>query len=285
MPSISGFTIVRNARRLHYPFEQSVLSALPLCDEFIIGCGDSDDGTRELCATLAEAHPKIRVFDSVWTRASQSGGFQLKHQSDLALHRCQGDWCLYIQADEALHEGDFPSIRAALESAHPRAEVDGLVFDYRHFYGSYGYEIRGRNWYRKEVRLFKNRRGIEAFRDAQGFRRNGERLRAVKSGARVFHYGYVRTPESLGTKASEMAQWWGVNHEAKPETLHRHVGLRAFRETHPAVMQELTQLPNPFDPKACTRKWDRGEIKNALTLAWESVFPFRLGEFRNYDLV
>jgi hypothetical protein len=40
-----------------------------------------------------------------------------------------------------------------------------------------------------------------------------------------------------------------------------------------------------FDPMQCERKWDRNEIKNALTLAWEKVFPFRIGEYRNYEMV
>lgn len=285
---VSGFTIVRNAQRLRYPFEQSVESALPLCDEYIIACGDSQDGTRELCDALAAKHPgKIRIFDSVWQRESQSGGFQLKHQTDLALAQCRGAWCLYVQADEVLHEGDFPALRAGMAQAQTRPEIDGLVFDYVHFYGSYAYEIRGRNWYRKEVRLFKNRRGIEAFRDAQGFRRAGERLVALHSGARVFHYGYVRTPDALAAKAQEMAKWWGTHAQdsAEETRLHRHVGLRKYRGTHPAVMAALTAAPNPFNPAHCTRKWDKREIKNALTLAWESVFPFRLGEFRNYEIV
>lgn len=287
MLRVSGFTIVRNAEILQYPFLESVRSALPLCEEFLIGCGDSEDGTRELCAQLERESPdKVRVFDTVWERDAQSGGFQLKRQTDRMLAECKGRWCLYLQADEALHERDFPGLREAIGRADSRPDIDGLVFEYRHFYGSYEYEIRGRNWYRREVRLFKNGRGIEAFRDAQGFRKQGQRLKVFPARARVFHYGYVRTPTSLGTKSAQMSQWWGEKPQNAPKDveLHRHVGLRRYGGIHPAVMAERVRRAAPFDPRACRRKWDRNEFKNAFTLLWEYFFPFRLGEFRNYDV-
>jgi hypothetical protein len=42
---------------------------------------------------------------------------------------------------------------------------------------------------------------------------------------------------------------------------------------------------NPvFDPKQAPRIWNKDEIKNALTFLWESVVPYRIGEFRNYEL-
>lgn len=284
---ISGFTIVRNALKLNYPFRESVLSVLPLCDEFILNCGDSEDRTRELCAELAAEHPKIRVIDSIWTREKQSGGYQLKHQTDTALAQCTGDWCLYIQADEVMHEADFAPLRQGIQKANPMDHVDGLVSNYLHFYGGYNYHIQGRNWYRREVRLFKNGRGITAFRDAQGFRRDERRLRGLLTSARIFHYGYVRSPQSLATKSQEMAGWWGENPDSNPDSfaLRRHVGLRRYKGTHPAVMADRIAHTPQFDPAQWSRKWDRNEFKNALTLAWESIVPYRIGEFRNYDLV
>lgn len=286
---ISGFTIVRNATLLDYPLEESVESILPLCREVIINCGDSDDDTADRCARLQAKHPgKIQVFPTVWQRENQKGGFQLKSQTDFALSKCQYAWCLYLQADEVLHEKDYECLRTSQDIANKNDAVDGILFDYLHFYGSYAYTIHGRNWYRKEVRLFKNGRGIEAFRDAQGFRRNGERLRVVASGAQVFHYGYVRPPASLLKKTQQMAQWWGEKPKEEEKDMQwvRHVGLRAFRAGHPGVMRErVTRYPTEFDPTKCPRRWDKDEIKNLATLIWESLVPYRIGEFRNYEIV
>lgn len=282
---LSGFTIVRNASLLTYPFQESIRSLLPLVDELVINCGDSTDDTAELCADLAAQFPeKIRVFHTTWQREGQTGGFQLKHQTDEAIARCRGTWCFYLQADEVLHEGDTAAIRQAIARADTMENVDGVLFDWIHFYGSYDYSIRGRNWYRRECRLFKNGRGISAFRDAQGFRRDGKRLVVVPSGARVFHYGYVRSPEGFRAKSQQMSQWWGEAPSAQAELI-RHVGLARYKGTHPVVMADrIAATPSTFNPADCPRRWDKREIKNAVTFLWESVFPFRIGEFRNYEI-
>lgn len=287
-PSISGFTIVRNAYQLNYPFRESVCSILPLCDEFIINCGDSGDATARLCEELQRQHPrKIKLMFSQWSGKEQQGGFQLKYQTDQALSLCREEWCFYLQADEAIHEGDLPKIAEAIELADARERVDGILFDYLHFYGSFDYVVRGRNWYRREVRVFKNHRGITAYRDAQGFRRQEDKLLVIPSQARIFHYGYVRSPESMRQKSIEMSQWWGTKPEMELEKLQpvRHVGLKRFKGSHPGVMSDRIDRGSDFNPKQCRRKWNRDEIKNALTLAWEWVFPYRIGEFRNYKVV
>lgn len=288
MSKISGFTIVRNAEKLEYPFRESVLSILPFVDELVINCGDSEDGTRALCEALAAEHPKITLMHSVWAREGQSGGYQLKAQSDAALARCRGDWCLYLQADEVLHEEDFPRLREAMEKADRRPEVDGLVFEYLHFYSNYDYVIRGRSWYRREVRLFKNGRGIESYRDAQGFRKKGERLKGILTGARVFHYGHVRTPKAMSTKLVEMSRWWGETPHDDPERLKpvRHVGIRRFRDSHPSVMADrLAHNGEYVNPATCPRRFNAKEFQNLVTLWWEAIFRVRLWEFRNYDLI
>jgi len=284
---ISGFTIVRNAIRLDYPFRESVLSTLPLCDEFIINCGDSDDGTSEYCEALAAEFDKIHVIHSVWQDINQSGGFQLKQQSNRAIQACKGNWCFYIQADEVVHENDYSKITEAINLAHSIKRVDGILFDYLHFYGSYDFQITGRNWYRREVRAFKNFRNIEAYRDAQGFRKGGNRLFVKPSGARVFHYGYVRSSQSLKEKSTQMSKWWGEKPDPKEcYQFRRHFGLLRFSQSHPNIMSNRIKRKSiQFDPTKCKRPWSWKEFKNGLTILWERLFPFRIGEFRNYDVI
>ncbi|NBT58935.1 glycosyltransferase [bacterium] len=246
---ISGFTIVRNAELLDFPFRESVRSALPLCDEFVINCGDSEDNTLEICEELKREFPnKIKIIQSVWERQNQTGGFQLKTQSDAAMKMCRGSWLIYIQADEVFHEDDYPKIRKAIQQAESMPQADG----------------------------------------AQGFRLHGKRVNAIASGARVFHYGHVRNQESFHKKTHQMSQWWG---ETPPKDLaafkvYRPVGLTPFTGGHPQVMREkIKNSKNLTDPSLCTRRWDKRELKNALTLILEAVVPFRLGEYRNYSLL
>jgi len=280
---LSGFTILRNASKLDYPFPESLLSILPLCDEFIINCGDSEDDTLQKCEAIQRKYPgKIKILRSVWEREKQSGGFQLRYQTNAALSQCKGKWCFYLQADEAIHEADISHLKAAISAADCDETVDGILFDYLHFYGSYSHLMTGRNWYRREVRAFKNHRGIQAYRDAQGFRRKDKKLIVVSANARVFHYGYVRSGESIQTKTREMSQWWGEPPDGSIQ-LQRRVGLKKFHGSHPKIMSErIKQHPFSFQPENYPRKWDLSEVKNAITLAWESVFPYRIGEFKNY---
>jgi hypothetical protein len=64
---ISGFTMVRNATRYYFPIKESILSVLPIVDEFIValGQGDSDDKTREEIESIQSN--KVKIIDRVWS--------------------------------------------------------------------------------------------------------------------------------------------------------------------------------------------------------------------------
>ncbi len=274
---------------MNYPFLQSLRSALPLVDEFVLGLGDSVDDTEAKLETLSLEFPgKLKVFHTSWETKHQSGGSQLKHQTDKALARCEGDWCMYLQADEVLHENDYANIRAAIAAADKRPEVEGLVFDWLHFYGNYDYVISGRNWYRREVRVIRNRRGIESFRDAQGFRVAGKRLKVISANARVFHYGHVQSVETNLARREGMAIWWGEDPKLDDPGLRyfRHAGLKPFTGSHPRVMKtRLLDNAKCVNPTLRPRVWTLKEWRDRVTLLWESIVPYRIGEFRNYDRI
>jgi len=61
---VSGFSIIRNGIKYFYPFIEAIKSILPLCDEFILNVGDSEDATLE--AALALKNDKIKIFESKW---------------------------------------------------------------------------------------------------------------------------------------------------------------------------------------------------------------------------
>src|SRR3954471_3828927 len=102
---ISGFTIIRNGLKFDFPFIESILSALPICDEFVINVGVSEDATRQTIEQLRlrlppEQASKIKIIESVWPldeKTKRMGGQILADQTNLALAECQGRWCLYLQ--------------------------------------------------------------------------------------------------------------------------------------------------------------------------------------------
>ena len=57
--TVSGFTFCRNAVKYDYPVVESIKSALPLCDEFIVNVGRCEDGTLELIRSIRD--PRIKI--------------------------------------------------------------------------------------------------------------------------------------------------------------------------------------------------------------------------------
>ena len=163
---ISAFTFLRNGSKLHYPILESIQSALPLVDEYVIALGDSDadDTTRlEIEGLRSE---KIILFDTVWNLEKFPGGTEYAHQTDLAKQRCTGDWLLYLQGDEVLHEDDLPQIRKQCEKYWTDDRVEGMIFDYLHFWGNYDHVHKSHAWYKQEIRMLRNLPDIHSRNDA-----------------------------------------------------------------------------------------------------------------------
>ena len=112
---ISGFTIVRNAVKFDYPIVESIKSILPLCDEFIVMLGNSEDDTRSLITSINS--PKIKIVDSIWDDSLREGGKVLAMETNKAFDAIasDSDWAFYIQGDEVVHEKYHDAIRKAAE--------------------------------------------------------------------------------------------------------------------------------------------------------------------------
>jgi hypothetical protein len=241
-PRLSGFSIARGALEFDYPVMESLRSLLPLVDEVVVVVHRGDEATREAIRGLDDG--RLVVVETDWDEGPQPGGQTLARQTNVALGRCRHPWALYLQADEVIHEDDYAAVRDAAARYADATDVDALSFRFLHFEGSYGYVNPLR--YRRQCRLVKNDGRLLSVRDAAGFgRTDGRALRTRRSGARVFHYGWARSPEALKAKTLALARLyhdealvarrWGG---ASPDTLGS-AGF-AFRWTgaHPAVMAD-----------------------------------------------
>jgi len=261
---------VRDVVRFGYPFAESIRSILPVVDEFVVNVGDSSDDTLERVRAIDS--PKLVVFEGVWDKSLWRGGRVMAHQTNLALDRCTGDWCFYLQADEVVHENDLDRIAGAMKEYLPRRRVEGLTFRYRHFKGSY--DILNPLAYRKQVRIVRNHTGVRSVKDACGFARDGRRLRARPSGAWVYHYGWVRPPYVMAEKRRQFRRFYwemadsregqpDVPEEGKPWE-YDFSACVPYSGSHPAVMQECIaqkDWPTPAFravPLWRNRAWWRG---------------------------
>ena len=187
---VCGFTFIRNAIKFDYPIVEAITSVLPLCDELFVIVGNSEDETLKLIEQIGS--PKIKIFESKWDESLRSGGRVLADETNKALNcidPTEFDWAFYIQGDEIVHEKYHESIRSTMEKWKDSPEVEGLLFDYLHFYGSYDFIGDSTRWYRKEVRIIRPDPSIRSFRDAQGFKKGNRSLKVKSVPAFIYHYG------------------------------------------------------------------------------------------------
>jgi len=287
---VCGFTIVRNAVKYDYPVAESIRSILPVCDEFLVLLGNSDDDTLALIEGLGSK--KIRIIHSVWDESQKEGGRVLALETNKALDLIPKDcdWAFYIQADEVVHEKYLESILSAMRTWQGDSRVEGLLFNYTHFYGTYKYVGDSRNWYRNEIRIIRNDKSIRSYRDAQGFRKNDEKLRVKKIDASVYHYGWVKNPETMQNKVVDFHRLW---HDE--EWIRKNVNLSdlfdysaidslaVFSGTHPAVMQERIRNAS-WNIELDTRRKKFGFRERILHFI-EKNTGFRLFEYKNYCII
>jgi glycosyltransferase involved in cell wall biosynthesis len=284
---ISGFTIVRNALKFDYPAVESITSLLPLVDEMVVAVGNSEDDTLQLIRNIGS--PKIKIVETVWDDALREGGRVLAVETDKALAAVSkdADWCFYIQADEVLHEADVPAVRQAMKKYLNRPEVEGLLFSYVHFYGSYQFVGDSRAWYRKEIRVVRPLAGLHSYQDAQGFRLNNRKLNVVSVPARIHHYGWVKNPLFQQEKQKHFHRlWqddaWVEKHVAQADAYdyEKIESLKPFSGTHPKVMAErIARLDWTFQFDTSKRKYG---LKKWLLHTIESWTGIRLFEYKNY---
>ena len=285
----AGFTFIRNAILYDYPILEAIKSILPLCDLFVVAVGQSDDDTRELISSIQD--PKIRIIDTIWDDSLRAGGRVLAVETDKAFQAIpeEFDWCFYIQGDECVHEEDLPAIRRAMEDYKEDKRVEGLLFNYRHFYGSYDFIGISRRWYRKEVRIIRNDKSIISWRDAQGFRKkDGSKLNVKPADAHIHHYGWVRHPEAQQLKQRNFNKLWhsdeAVEKMVGEEMVYEYDGsepLERYSGTHPAVMEARIQAVNwRFNGNPEQAGWS---LKDRFSSLMERLFGWRPGEYRNYN--
>ena len=113
-------------------------------------------------SSARSARPRCGSSRRSGTTSLREGGRVLAVETDKALRAISpaSRWAVYIQGDEVLHEDGLAALREAMQRWRDDRRVDGLLLDYRHFYGSYDYLGAALRWYRREVRVVRNDPGI-----------------------------------------------------------------------------------------------------------------------------
>lgn len=252
---ISGFTFLRNGTLMGYPYVESITSLLPLVDEYIVNVGAGEDDTLEQVRAISD--PKIKVIESTWNESLTSKGFVYAQQKMIAQYSCTGDWAFYLEGDEVLHEDDLDKIRQSMQRHLANPRVEALAFSYHHLYGTPRHQAKPPAWCRNEVRAIRttirNYAPDGLFWMVMNKHRKGRYPYAAHTGARIFHYGWVRSSQKMLEKFQRVVKYWNA---IPPKSIdYGHVDPKTigpFEGTHPKVMErwlaneaEQTLIFNP----------------------------------------
>jgi hypothetical protein len=286
---VSGFSFIKNAVKYGYPITESILSVLPLCDEFIIAVGDCNDGTRQLIENIND--PRIKIIDTVWDETISTSGRVLAAETDKAFKAISpdSDWAFYIQGDEVLYEKYLDNIKVAMQKYKDDKQVDGLLLKYKHFWGSFDYVGDSSRWYRNEIRIIKNDKSIYSYKDAQGFRKgDNQKLQVKHIDAYIYHYGWVREPKAMQNKAIGVSKYWsdeGHDHQHmkfdEQDFDYKQIDvLKKFTGTHPEVMKERISKMNWKFEYHISR--NNLKLKDRFKNVLEKITGKRFFDYKNY---
>lgn len=287
---ISGFTIIKNAVLNDYPIVEAITSILPVVDEMVVLIGDCDDGTEALIQSIGS--DKIKIYQSIWDKNLRSGGTVLAVETNKAFKLLdpESTWAFYIQGDEAVHEKYHQNILDACNLYKDDKSVEGLLFKYLHFYGTYDYIGDSRKWYNHEVRIIRNDKKIQSYKDAQGFRVGETKLLVKEIDAFIYHYGWVKSPEQMMRKQKDVSRFWHDDMSLKENNnrpdyynFNEYDSLKKFVDSHPSVMADRLQRKNWQIELDVTKK--KFSVKNKYLFYFEKLTGIRLFDFRNYTIL
>jgi len=283
---VSAFTFIKNGQLLGYPFIQSIKSILPIVDEFIINVGLGEDSTLDEIKKIND--PKIRIIQSHWNDNMKDRGFVYGQQKMVAQYNCTGDWAFYIEGDEIYHENDLDRIHMSMKEHLNNSNVEALIFDFYHFYGNGNSYLDSPGWYRTEARIIKNSLRTYApdglFWVVLDSNKNGRYPKAKHTGAKCYHYGWVRSENQMNLKSEKVQKYWGGSAKKIDYSKMDQSIIKKFQGTHPKIIQNW--LPNDIglfkaDP---SYKLTNKQKKHRIMIFFENLFGLELSK-KHFKLV
>ena len=236
---VSGFTFIRNGSSLGYPFIESIKSILPICDEFIIALGKSEDNTLNKIRALKSK--KIKIIETSWNENISDRGFVYAQQKMIAQYNCSGDWAFYLEGDEIIDPKDHKYILASMRQHLNNNDIEALAFKYYHFYGSPDWLAISPGWYRQECRIIRN--NIRSWDpDSLYFlimdkNKKGRYPRAALLDTFIYHYGHVRKSIYMNNKLKKVGKYWGHKHAQFFKYKIDPKALKKFKGEHPSIIR------------------------------------------------
>jgi len=283
---VSAFTFIKNGNILGYPFIESIMSVLPIVDEFVVNVGESDDGTLEDIRKIDSK--KIKIIQSSWNEKMSDRGYVYGQQKMIAQFNCTGDWAFYVEGDELYHENDLKKIQETMLKYLNNSSVEALVFDFHHFYVNGKTVLDSPGWYRSEARIIKNT--IRTYAPDGLFwvvidkNKVGRYPRAKHTGVTCYHYGWVRTEDQMNLKSQKVIKYWGSKYKKIEYAKIDPKIIKEFKGTHPKLIEDWLPNSSKVFSGDKTYKLNKKERKHRLMIFFERIFKVDLSK-KHYTIL
>lgn len=155
--TLSGYTTTYNCIESDYPYVESIVSMLGVCDEVVVVDSGSTDGTWDELVRLASVYDKLIIHKQPRDRSKKRWAIDFDgRQKALARSLCTSAFCWQQDSDEVIHENDYDKIKKIVK--HFPKGADLLCLPVIEYWGSTG-KVRAdiHNW---KWRLSRNRPGL-----------------------------------------------------------------------------------------------------------------------------
>lgn len=108
-----GYTCVRNALELDYPVHLTIDSLLHGCDEVVVGCAASTDGTEQMLQDRYPDGSRVTLIAQPWNDPNRDVRWWTRWINETRTHIGKNAQTLFLDADEVIEPEAFTALRAA----------------------------------------------------------------------------------------------------------------------------------------------------------------------------
>ena len=178
---LTVFSIIRNGVRNGYPFVESYASWLPYCDRVFVLEGESDDGTQDALAALAEIDDRFTWASAPWPTTA-AGGAAIADFTNACLSHVKGSGgnLMYAQADEVYTVSQRVDMR----------DWEGGVVQFQgciNFWNGFD-RVLANDFPMRYIRLLPDRGEVRSIGDGFSFEFGDEQVE--KRPDEILHYGW-----------------------------------------------------------------------------------------------
>ena len=251
---LSICTVCSNPLSMDFPLKECLESAAGIADEIILinaddiyPCDTVGEVNFVISSLSQDIKNKMKVYYLPWRDSFRKNMSSI--EMSVAMSQCTGDYLIWLDADEVLHEKNYEDINKLINIGH-----DAYSFRTIHFYKDYNhYKTPSGHWYNHRPKLVRNNLGISSA--YQSWIENGEIKREFTADLvtwdykpvhafskltkiPIYHYGYVRDTDKMTKKQNAIEKRHHPDYKYVDKIKWDMKGIKEFKGTHPKPMLE-----------------------------------------------